>query len=133
MTDASPYADLPGYANLLLEESWVLDIAAQPGRLAIQAELVLTPDHPEYQPPGPQEQFCTRIGVLTFPSVVSLTWTGQGAPPATDATGSVDYGNIEVFTRSERITRVHGEFGSINVESDTPQVLLAPTRSTSGS
>ncbi|GAA4215393.1 hypothetical protein [Actinocatenispora rupis] len=134
MTDATPtpYTDLPGLADLLLEESWVLDIAAHPGRITLRAELVLTPEHPEYAPPGPQEQFCTRFGTLTLPEVVTLTWTGQGARPIVDPDGSIDYGNIDVFVRSGRTTRIDGEFGSLLVESDAPKVELDPLPASPG-
>lgn len=123
-SDKLSYTQLDGFEHLYLEDSFVLDIAAHPGRLTITIELVLTPEHPEYQPPSPSEQYCMRPGVIEFESVRRLAWTGQGTPPSTDASGTIDYGNIEEFEATEDTVTLQGDFGQLEIESTTPTVRL---------
>ncbi|GAA4215391.1 hypothetical protein [Actinocatenispora rupis] len=126
MTDATPYTELPGFGDLLLEESYVLDVVAHPAVVTIRADLVLTAEHPEYRSPADQEPYCWRRGTITLPGVSALTWTGQGTPPSTDASGTIDYGNIDELVRTGETTRIEGDFGTITVEGSEPQVQLDP-------
>lgn len=38
-----------------------------------------------------------ETGRIEFREVRELSWSGQGAPPATDANGEGDYGSIDEF------------------------------------
>jgi hypothetical protein len=117
-----PYTRFDGFENLYLEDSFVLDVAARPGRLTISAELILTEGHPDYREPRSDERYCMRDGVIEFASVRSLRWTGQGIPPSTDASGSIDYGSIDALHLSEGVIHIEGDFGQIEMESARPVV-----------
>jgi hypothetical protein len=119
------YTELPGFEGLLLEESYVLDIEAHPGVLVLSMDLVLTPEHPQYSEPLPDEQYCYRNGFIRFTGVQRLVWVDQGAPPATDATGEVDYGNIDSFEWDEVGTRLQGSWGQIELRAARSEVELA--------
>lgn len=128
MNDESfAYTSLPGFEAVYLEDSFVLDIRANPGQLRISLDLVLTPQHPEYTPPKPQEQHCYRSAIIEFLNVRRLVWDGQGMiRPATDATGAVDYGGVDSLTVSAGVALIEGDWGVIEVESDPPVIRLHP-------
>jgi len=90
-----PDVDLPGLDEIVLEESFVLGIRAEPGVVIFKMEYALTEKHPAYAPPPPSERECLRRGVLRFVAVETLVWDKQGAPVATDASGEPDYGHID--------------------------------------
>lgn len=121
-----PYSDIAALSGLLLEESWVLNIDAQPGRLTFVMDLVLTPDHPKYREPRRGEQYCYRRGELRFRGVGRLAWTNQGAPPATDASGEIDYGHIDSFEWDDKGGLLEGDWGRIDVRFDDVEAELMP-------
>lgn len=120
------YTQLPGFEHLYLEDSFVLDIVAHPGRLTITADLVLTPEHPQYQPPQQGEPHCFHRGRIEFTAVRRLVWSAQGAPPAIDASGDLDYGGIDALRRIGEVTYLDGDVGQLEIESPTATVYLVP-------
>ncbi|MCW8377675.1 hypothetical protein [Streptomyces justiciae] len=114
------YPQLSGFEGVHLENSFVLDLKAAPGRLTLDVELVLTPEHPAYRPPAPGEQNCYARARIDIPDVRSLTWTDQGTPPAVDASGETDYGGIDVLYWDGAAFHVEGDWGSIEVVSGPP-------------
>jgi hypothetical protein len=110
-----PYTELAGFADVVLEESYVLSICATPGKFEITVELVLTPDHPAYAVPPADENECYRRGTIRFSAVKRLVWDDQGARPATDATGQVDFGHIDVFGWDAERFELRGDFGAVDL------------------
>jgi hypothetical protein len=84
--------------HVYLEDSWILDVTPTEYALQFVIEAVLTPVHAEYQPAKPGEQHCYREGILVVSSTRPISFEGSGAPPARDASGQFDYGNIDTFT-----------------------------------
>lgn len=122
----NPYTSRPGLTEIYLEDSYVLAIEARPGQLRFTLEFVLTPRHPDYRPPRQDEQHCYRRGELIFGGVTALRWTGQGSPPARDATGEIDYGNIDTYEWDAASDRLTGEWGRIEVTAASVSVELNP-------
>ncbi len=118
------YTELPGLAEIVLEESYVLDVVATPGRLVMTADLVLTAAHPAYRPPPPHEQECYRRGTLTFTGIRRLAWSDQGQRPAIDATGEIDWDGVDRFFFTDTAYELTGNFGTIRVEADAIDVAL---------
>ncbi len=85
-------------AEVYLEDSWVLNVAPTEQGVTFQLDAVLTTRHPRYQPPAPNEQYCYRRARLTVASTKRSHLQRSDAPPATDASGEHDYGNIDLFT-----------------------------------
>ncbi|MGI5377901.1 hypothetical protein ACQEV2_27375 [Streptomyces sp. CA-251387] len=123
-TEKVEYPQLAGFENLYLEDSFVLGIEATPARLALEVELVLTPQHPSYHPPGADEQNCYARAVIEFQNVRDLSWTGQGTPPALDASGDKDYGGIDTLFWNGSVFHLEGDWGVIEVASAGPVVRL---------
>ena len=121
MTD---YWSIPALENVYLEDSWVLSISAQPGSLVPAVDMVLREHHAAYRTPAAGEQYCYRRGILRFDGVTTLSWSGQGAPPAVEATGQPDFGSFDQFEVDGARYRLSGDFGLITVDADMPTLEL---------
>jgi hypothetical protein len=106
-------------ADVLLEESYVLAIDDRDDAIAFSLDAVLTPSHPAYRPPAPNEQYCYRRGQLVVASAERPRLRRSGAHPATDATGDQDFGNIDSLHRVDSDGRdmwaMEGEWGELEV------------------
>lgn len=120
------YAQLDGFANVYLEDSFVLEIKATPGLLVLEVELVFTPQHPSYHPPASGEQHCYARATIEFPNVRNLMWADQGTPPAVDASGTKDFGGIDALFWNGSVFHVGGDWGVIDVASAPPVVRTWP-------
>lgn len=118
------YVEVEGLDTYYFEDSYVLRINATPGRLVFEMEFVLTSAHPQYAPARRGEQYCYRRGRLEFREVTDLVWTGQGLRPAHDASGQLDYGNIDSFFIEDHLYRLFGDFGEISVTASAVEVML---------
>lgn len=121
-----PYTDLPGLAELVLEESYVLGVEAQPGVVGFVMDFVLTSQHPDYRPPAASERECFRRGTLRLVDVTRLEWTAQGAPPAVDATGQIDYGHIDSFEWHDGQFVLVGDWGRLDARAARVEVTIVP-------
>ncbi|MFF4502127.1 hypothetical protein [Streptomyces sp. NPDC001401] len=118
------YPQLDGFVNVCLEDSFVLEVTAIPGFLALEVELVLTPQHPAYRPPVPGEQHCYVRAAIEFLKVRNLMWADQGTPPAVDASGAKDFGGIDALFWNGSVFHLEGDWGAIDVASAPPVVRL---------
>jgi hypothetical protein len=119
------YWELPGLQDVYLEDSWVLDVIANPGTVTVELDVVLRETHPFYERPRPGEQYCFRRGGLVFPHVIEVHWTRQGAPAAKDASGERDYGSIDQLESVDGRFRLSGDFGDLEIVSAKPLLRLA--------
>lgn len=119
-----PYVEIAQLRELLLEESYLLGITAVPGKVTFELDLVLTPGHAEYSAPKPGEQYCVRRGVLVFEGVSRLLWSHSGNPPAVDASGEVDYGQIDSFEWDDVGALLEGSWGRMEIVSSSVEVAL---------
>jgi hypothetical protein len=120
-----PSTELPGLADIYLEDSYVLGVEARPAELRFLVDFVLTPSHEQYRPPPPGDQHCYRKGWLIFKGVTRLLWADQGAPPARDASGELDWGNIDEYEWDESGHHLSGgDWGRIDVVTDAVTVEL---------
>lgn len=118
------YEEIAGLAEILLEESYVLDIEAHPSRVDFRVEFVLTPGHPDYRQPSPDEAYCARHGWLRFSGVTRCLWSDQGAPPARDATGEIDFGNIDSLEWDQTQYSLEGDWGRMELTAEQVDVEL---------
>ena len=118
------YEELEGFGGYVLEESYVLEVIARTGAVSFRLDVVLTEEHPEYVAPGPDEYLSYPDGHLEFGGVTDLEWTGQGAPPATDASGEIDYGHIDTMTWDSGLFELQGDWGAMRVWAASAQVVL---------
>jgi hypothetical protein len=121
------YPRFPGFENVILEDSHVLDILVRPAVLLLKLDVLLLPGHPEYRLPAPGERACFRQATVVFSSIRELHWTGQSViTPAIDASGTTDYGSVDSLTSVDDSYRFLGDWGEINLQSDTPSLSIDP-------
>jgi hypothetical protein len=106
-----PYTELTVPADFLLEDSFVLRITAEPREVRFSLDIVLVPNHPVYHPPAAGEHHCHRRATLTFARGSGLSWQGQTIGPSSDASGELDYGNIDTFEWSGDSYHLTGDWG----------------------
>ncbi|HWL41421.1 MAG TPA: hypothetical protein VNQ73_00660 [Ilumatobacter sp.] len=119
---------MSGFERVLLEESFVLDVVARPGRVEVTLEVVLLEGHDAYRAPRPDEQFCYSQAMLAFVGVTQLSWNDQGRLPAVDASGAVDYGSVDLFERLEGSWRFVGDWGELVVSASAIEFALREGR-----
>ncbi|MEV7239478.1 hypothetical protein AB0N06_38150 [Streptomyces sp. NPDC051020] len=106
----------------------MLDIEVHPAVLILKLDLLLLPGHPDYQASLPGERACFREATAVFSSVRDLHWTGQSlVKPAVDATGTRDFGSVDSLTRIDNSYKILGDWGEINLQSDSPSLSINPT------
>ena len=118
------YWDLDELRDVYLEDSWVLSIVVDPIQVRLDLDLVLRESHRLYQEPAPDEQYCYKRASLVFVDVGSVVWGDRGAPHAEDATGTSDYGNIDLLERDDGVYRLQGEWGSMALTTLSPPRVI---------
>jgi len=118
------YVTLPALEHFVLEESWVLDIAVHPGVVELEIDLAYAKDHPQLRPPREGEYAYFRRGTIRFTGVSSVSWHEMDAQPATDASGTVDWGNIDALKWAGTTFTLEGDFGVIELEAEGLDVTL---------
>ncbi len=109
------YDALPGLEDVLLEDSFVREIAEEPGALRFTLMAALGLSHPFFQPPPSNVRHCFVPATLCFYEAV-WRWHERSTLRFTDAIGAVDLGNIDAFTAPpEGGYRVGGDFGTIEI------------------
>ena len=117
------YDQLPGLEQIYLEDSWVLGVTATYRELVFAVDFVLCEGHEFYRPAVPREQHCYRSGELRFSNVTDLSWADQTTRPAVDASGAIDYGNIDTLQFGDGSYVLNGDFGEITVVTDAPPTI----------
>jgi hypothetical protein len=118
------YTLIPRLAYFALEDSWVLAITASPGAVVFDMDLTFAKNHPEVKPPREGEAVYSRTGAIRFTGVTSLTWSSQGALPATDLNGDRDYDAIDSFQWEGTTYVLDGEWGAMRLEAASVEVTL---------
>jgi hypothetical protein len=104
------------FQHVLLESSYVLQIRLSPYNLELRMDFVLTPEHPKYSSPDAAKQECYKRGHIQIMGFRRVTWEASGYKPSYDATGELDFGNLDLFTYSNGVWEVSGDWGVIRVD-----------------
>lgn len=119
----SDYWTLPGLQDVYLEDSWVRRITVEPNLLRVELEVVLRESHTLYEPPPPGSQYCYRSGTLLFATAREVEWQ-MGGSPASDASGEIDFGTLDVLQVDDGKYTLSGDFGEVRVVSAPPTLTL---------
>ena len=117
------YEELNGLAEIVLEESHVLGVAAQPGELTFEVDFALT------QGTRPTPATAERDGMLS-PRHPALRrgraprLGRSGSPPAIDASGESDFGHIDSFEWEDGRYVINGDWGRIEATAGAVEVGL---------
>jgi hypothetical protein len=122
----SPYDQIDGLDRYYFEDSWVTSVGGDSTGAVLVVEAVLTPRHPDFGPPLPAEQHRYRTIELRFEDADRVDLVLSHAPPATDASGTTDRGNLDIFVGDGHGTySLRGDWGSLDVVGATLTVAPA--------
>lgn len=124
---ARSYESLPAFSDVVLEESWVRQVIASPGRVLFLVEAVIAKDSPLLQDPRPGEQFFWLPGVIQFEGVSSLEWTDQQGA-TTELDGTQDYDHIDSLTVDGDVYVVESGAGTLRLTATDVVVQLDESR-----
>ncbi len=117
--------------GVYLEDSWVLSVQGSQADCRFELDVVLTPQHRSYSSPRPGEQYCYRRATLLLTSLCPISYQPSEAPPAMDASGERDLGNIDSFTAVDWDGRdawqLAGEWGEMTIANPSVQLHLWST------
>ena len=109
------YGNWTGFAQVYLEDSYVLEIMETKDTLEFDMELVLREGHPAYTVPGAEEQYCYKRGKVVFRGVRDVSWHERKDVVSWDARGERDLGNIDVLCLDEGWFRLQGDWGRVRL------------------
>lgn len=115
MADHQGYSTVPDLVGVYLEDSYVLDIIEGSALFKFKIEAVLTPGHPHYRAPGPDEQYCYATGWLIFTGTSRVEWESKSLQKYIDAEGAEDLGNIDFLRRYSDHWHGRGDWGEVRI------------------
>jgi len=125
-----PYYEIPGFEELGLEDSWVLDIQEETLGIVFFVDFALCRDHPNFAPPLPNELNSFRRGRIQFKEPSSVTWIRKTMIPNFDATGEADFGNFDSFYFLGNCFHLDGDWGEVEIVSSPPSVNYVEEKGT---
>ena len=112
------YYEMKEFKGIYLEDSYVLDIKLSFDNFEILLDAVLHETHPLYTMPLPDEQYCYRQARVIFSGYRKIVYQKDIIIPDVDASGKVDYGNIDTFVMQNDQNILTGCFGNIEIICD---------------
>jgi len=119
----SNYYDWQDFANIYLEDSFVLDISESKNEISFFIEAVLTENHPFYTDPHHNEQYCYKNGKIVFKLLEPAIWVKKNKVRYIDSNDEVDYGNIDNFTLIDNQYTISGDWGELKVISYPVEIV----------
>lgn len=123
-TEAVDWRKLREFADVDLEQSFVLSWHYEAGALLVDIDLLLLPDHPFYEKPRPAEKVCIRPALIEFPFCEAVT-TGKGDNDVAAIVASLENGAISgLRLLADGCYEISGDFGSVEIEAERPLLRL---------
>ncbi len=118
------YYELPSLEQVYLEDSFVLECIETETGIVFFLDLVLTPGHEQFASAKDNEQHCYCYGKLVFKNPSAVVWKRKEFKPAMDASGSVDFGNIDFMVLDDGVYHLAGSWGDVTIRSDPATIVL---------
>lgn len=110
-----------------MEASFIVGWHYEAGLLSIDMDILLTPDHPFYEPPRPSQKGCIRTAVIEFPHCRSVSRGGDeaGSVDGEAVVATLEHGAVQSFcVYDDGIYEITGAFGHVVVEAERPVMRL---------
>ncbi len=120
------WRDLPEFAGLDLCQSYILSWHVEGGALIVDVDLLLTPEHPRYETPRPNEKICIRPAKLEFQYCDSIRIDGKRFDKSlAETVARLSPGAIAGFKRLQGGPfEISGAFGTVLIDAERPLVHL---------
>ncbi len=119
------YYEISSLSHIYLEDSYVLAINEAANSLAFELEAVLTEKHSKYEKPRAGEYYCYQRASLRFSNFESLEWIERRFFSFSDASGEIDYGNIDSFNYGEGWFLLSGDWGKVKIKGGGVELIFA--------
>ncbi|RMP84013.1 hypothetical protein [Pseudomonas syringae] len=113
------YYDETCFADIYLEDSYVLAIEEAVSTLSLVMELVLLESHSLYVKPASDEAYCYRNAHIHFCLTQRVIWHQRSVLVSRGANGDTDLGNVDVFRIEGATYHLKGDWGSVSVTCGT--------------
>ncbi len=100
-----------------LNDSFILNWKHEDNRLSFDLEASIWPESEYYTKPKKDEYTCYRKATLSFMGVNNIRGlkTLESVRFSTDASGKIDYGNIDSLQSTSTGFELDGDFGSVSI------------------
>jgi hypothetical protein len=123
-TEAVDWRKLREFADVDLEQSFVLSWNYEAGTLFIDIDLLLLPDHPFYEKPRPAEKVCIRPAIIEFPFCEAVR-AGAGEGDIAAIVAGLGVGAITgLRLLADGQYEIKGDFGDVEIEAERPLLRL---------
>ena len=112
------WTEFEKFRGIDLNDSFILGWRHEGQNVIFELEASIWSESEHYLPPQPGEYRCYRRATLAFKNIrecIGLPPMGS-APKATDATGEIDFGNIDSLQILNDGFSVEGDFGTANIK-----------------
>jgi hypothetical protein len=121
---AVDWRELREFADINLEQSFLLSWSYEAGALLIDIDLLLLPDHPFYEKPRPAEKVCIRPALIEFPFCEGVK-TAAGGDDIAAVTAGLGVGAITgLRLLADGHYEISGDFGKVGIEAERPLLRL---------
>jgi len=105
------------FRGIDFNDSFVLGWTSNEVEITFKLEASLWPESPHYLEPKSDEYTCYRKCEIQFTNFTSYSGLLEqdAINPTKDLDGSIDYGNIDTFIKTNHGFKVVGEFGNLNI------------------
>jgi hypothetical protein len=115
------YTDFEGGFNqVVLEESFVLNLKTTMSFVDFQMNFAVNEQYPLHTPPEEDFEYCFRRGRIFFPNMEQVRWTSRIQPYIDPGSGGVDYGAIDYFYLEDGWYHLAGFWGELDIVSGPP-------------
>jgi hypothetical protein len=115
------YTDFEGgFSQVVLEESFVLNLKTTMSFVDFQINLAVNESYPLYTPPEEDFEYSFRRGRIFFPNMEQVRWVSRIQPYIDPGSGSVDYGAIDYFYKDEEGYHLAGFWGELDIVCGPP-------------
>jgi hypothetical protein len=123
-TEAVDWRKLREFADVDLEQSFVLSWNYEAGALLVDIDLLLLPDHPFYEKPRPAEKVCIRPALIEFPLCEAVR-AGAGGADIEAIVAGLGVGAITgLRLLADGQYEIKGVFGDVEIEAERPLLRL---------
>lgn len=115
------------FADVDLENSFVLSWQFEAGTLSIDVDLCLTSSHPFYEQPRPNERACIRPATIEFPYCNAFSRAGgMNGQESSELAAGLGQGVIRDFrVLADGRYQLSGAFGDVHINAERPILRLA--------
>ena len=121
----TPYYEIPQLKDLLLEDSYLLAMETTDSSVEMTIEAALTKEHPLYQSPKPDKQYCYLHLRISFLHAHDVQWLNKNMKLRPGIDTPPDYGEVDALYLENGKYHIVGEWGELIFISDPPTVAAA--------